>query len=186
MPKSPRITTAPTRRRSRCTTRSSCIARAYGFESWPKLKAAVHGVTIERLTDAVRARDLRRVRAMLRLRPELAHKSADFIGPLHHAVINGDVEMVRMLIAHGANPHAGVYPYRETTGALTLARERGLTDIVTVIEQHERPHEQAGTAEGPPPVTVPRGARELYDAAARGDIEWFRARAVLTPLLKTH
>ena len=47
------------------------IARAYGFESWPKLKAAVQGVTIQRLTDAVRARDLRRVRAMLRLRPEL-------------------------------------------------------------------------------------------------------------------
>src|SRR5262245_19243097 len=45
------------------------IARAYGFESWPKLKAAVQGVTIERLTDAVRARDLRRVRAMLHLRP---------------------------------------------------------------------------------------------------------------------
>jgi hypothetical protein len=38
------------------------IARAYGFESWPKLKAAVQGVTIERLADAVRARDLRRVR----------------------------------------------------------------------------------------------------------------------------
>jgi hypothetical protein len=82
------------------------IARAYGFESWPKLKAAVQGVTIERLTDAVRARDLRRVGAMLRLRPELAHKSADYISPLHHAVINSDVEMVRVLMAHGANPHA--------------------------------------------------------------------------------
>jgi ankyrin repeat protein len=80
------------------------IARAYGFESWPKLKEAVQGVTIERLTDAVRARDLRRVRAMLRLRPELAHKSADYISPLHHAVINGDVEMVRVLMAHGGQP----------------------------------------------------------------------------------
>ena len=82
------------------------IARAYGFESWPKLKAAVQGVTIERLTDAVRARDRRRVRAMLRLRPELAHKSADYISPLHHAVINGDVEMVRVLMAHRVNPRA--------------------------------------------------------------------------------
>src|SRR5688500_19392428 len=68
------------------------IARAYGFESWPKLKAAVQGVTIERLTDAVRARDFRRARAMLRLRPELAQKSVGFISPLHHAVINSDVE----------------------------------------------------------------------------------------------
>src|SRR5688500_869160 len=68
------------------------IARAYGFESWPKLKAAVQGVTVERLTAAVRARDFRRARAMLRLRPELAQKSVGFISPLHHAVINSDVE----------------------------------------------------------------------------------------------
>jgi ankyrin repeat protein len=158
------------------------IARAYGFESWPKLKAAVQGVTIERLTDAVRARDLRRVGAMLRLRPELAHKSADYISPLHHAVINSDVEMVRVLMAHGANPHGGVYPYRETTGALTLARERGLAEIVTVIEQHERPREQAGTAEGQPGDAVSRSARDLYAAAARGDVEWFRARAAQAAL----
>ena len=158
------------------------IARAYGFESWPKLKAAVQGVTIERLTDAVRVRNLRRVRAMLRLRPELAHKSADYISPLHHAVVNGDVEMVRVLMAHGANPHGGVYPYRETTGALTLARERGRTDIVTVIEQHERPREPAGTAEGQPGDAASRNARDLYDAAARGDVEWFRARAAQAPL----
>jgi ankyrin repeat protein len=157
------------------------IARTYGFESWPRLKAAVQGVTIERLTDAVRARDLRRVRAMLRLRPELARRSADYISPLHHAVINRDVEMVRVLMAHGANPHGGVYPYRETTGALTLAVERGLTDIVTVIEQHQRPHEQAGT-EGQPAGSVSSSARDLYAAAARGDVEWFRASAARAPL----
>jgi len=153
------------------------IARAYGFESWPKLKAAVQGVTIERLTDSVRSRDLRRVRAMLRLRPELANKSADYISPLHHAVINGDVAIVRVLMAHNANPHAGVYPYRETTGALTLARERGLTDIVRVIEQHERSQQQAATAEGQPGDSLRRSAPELYAAAARGDVEWFRSRA---------
>ena len=158
------------------------IARAYGFESWPRLKAAVQGVTIERLTDAVRARDLRRVRAMLRLRPELAHKSADFIGPLHHAVINGDIEMVRIFIAHGANPHAGVYPYRDTTGALMLARERGLMDIVTVIEEQERLREQADIVEPRGEDAVSRSARDLYAAAARGDVEWFRARSAEAPL----
>ena len=41
------------------------LARAYGFESWPKLKAAVDGVTIDYLTEAVRARDLPRVRSVL-------------------------------------------------------------------------------------------------------------------------
>ncbi len=47
------------------------IARSYGFESWPKLKAYVDGVTIRRLADAVGANDLTRVRSMLKARPEL-------------------------------------------------------------------------------------------------------------------
>jgi ankyrin repeat protein len=152
------------------------IARTYGFESWPKLKAAVQGITIERLTDAVRAHDLRRVRAMLRLRPELAHKSADYISPLHHAVINGDVEMVRVLVAHGADPDGGVYPYRETTGALMLARERGQAEIVTVIEQHER-RPEADDPERPRGGAVSRHVHDLHAAAARGDVELFRALA---------
>jgi hypothetical protein len=33
------------------------LARAYGFDSWPKLKAAVVEVTVSRLSDAVRAGD---------------------------------------------------------------------------------------------------------------------------------
>ena len=34
------------------------LARSYGFESWPKLKAAVEGVTTKRLHDAVQQGDL--------------------------------------------------------------------------------------------------------------------------------
>src|SRR5215203_762344 len=34
------------------------LARAYGFESWPKLKAAVDGVTAARLHEAVESGDL--------------------------------------------------------------------------------------------------------------------------------
>src|SRR6185295_6765604 len=40
------------------------VARSYGFESWPKLKAYVDGITIKRLADAVRADDLAQARAM--------------------------------------------------------------------------------------------------------------------------
>jgi hypothetical protein len=36
------------------------IARAYGFQSWPKLKAHVDGITLKRLVDAVRATYLKR------------------------------------------------------------------------------------------------------------------------------
>ncbi len=48
------------------------IARGYGFESWPKLKAYVDGVTVARLADAVRAGDIAEARRMLQSRPELA------------------------------------------------------------------------------------------------------------------
>ena len=43
------------------------IARAYGYESWPKLKAYVDGVTVTRLADAVRTGDLAAVRASAEL-----------------------------------------------------------------------------------------------------------------------
>ena len=49
------------------------LARAYAFESWPKLKAYVDGITVKRLLEAVRASNLEKVRAMLRRRPELVN-----------------------------------------------------------------------------------------------------------------
>src|SRR5687767_1524397 len=49
------------------------LARAHGFDSWPKLKAFVDGVTVSRLAEAVRAGDVSRVRTMLERRPELVH-----------------------------------------------------------------------------------------------------------------
>src|SRR5579863_2678116 len=49
------------------------LARSYGFESWPKLKAYVNGVTVRRLADAVCAHDLAQARVMLHTRPVLAN-----------------------------------------------------------------------------------------------------------------
>ena len=44
------------------------LARAYGFESWAKLKAYVDGVTIGRLVESVKAGKIERVRTMLQSR----------------------------------------------------------------------------------------------------------------------
>ena len=41
------------------------LARSYGFDSWPKLKAYVDGVTVHRLAEAVRAGDIARVRTVM-------------------------------------------------------------------------------------------------------------------------
>jgi len=67
------------------------IARAYGFDSWPKLKAHVEGVTLQRLADAVRANDLHAVRAMIDRRPELVHMDvaeSNEHRAIHYAVLN--------------------------------------------------------------------------------------------------
>src|SRR5580692_10482065 len=47
------------------------LARAYGYESWPKLKAFVDGANVHELAEAVKAGDLEQVRTLLRARPEL-------------------------------------------------------------------------------------------------------------------
>src|SRR5437868_8766851 len=60
------------------------LARAYGFESWPKLKAYVDGITVKRLLQAVRVSDLEEAHAVLRTRPELVNMGVG--GDEHHAI----------------------------------------------------------------------------------------------------
>jgi ankyrin repeat protein len=114
------------------------IARAYGFESWPKLKAYVDGVTVTRLAEAVRAGDLAAVRAMLDARPELVHMDMSEHNEhraLHYAVLDRNSQMVRLLMDRGADPFKGIWPHRDATRALTIATERGYDDIVAIIKK---------------------------------------------------
>lgn len=122
------------------------LARAYGFESWAKLKAFVDGVTITRFVAAVQAGDLEAVRAMIRQRPELVHM--DTAGNnerrgLHYAVLRRDASMVRLLMQAGADARQGVYPHRDATSALVLARDRDYEDIVALIEEEEQRRREA-------------------------------------------
>lgn len=148
------------------------LARAYGFESWSKLKAYVDGVTLKRLVDAVRTDDIAQVRALLKIRPELAHMSMDNLQVLHHAVLNRSSEMVRILMQHGAHARDGVYPHRDATTPITIAAERGYDEIVAIIEEEEqrRRDSMSGVAGVPAPG-------ELFPAIATGDHE--RALALL-------
>lgn len=113
------------------------LARAYGFASWPRLKAHVDGITVGRLIEAIQAGDLDAVRRMVTARPEIVRLDTaenDERQALHHAVLARQPEITRLLMRHGAEPYTGVYPHRDATRPLTLAIERGYTDIVAIIQ----------------------------------------------------
>jgi ankyrin repeat protein len=142
------------------------LARAYGFPSWPKLSAYVDGVTVQRFVDAARRGDLDLVRRMTTIRPELVHLDTgenDEHQALHHAVIGRHPDVVRFLMQHGANARKGIYPQRDATSALTLAIERGYTEIEGIIRE-----EEARRAAPPPAAGVP-GIEALRAAFQRDD-----------------
>ena len=117
------------------------LARAYGYQSWSKLAAFVNGANVQELAQAVQAGDQPRVRALLHARPELV--GMDMAGnnehrALHFAVLRRDAAMVRLLMQAGADARQGIYPHRDATSALALARGREYHDVVAVIEAEER------------------------------------------------
>ena len=117
------------------------LARAYGFESWAKIKAFVDGANVARLAQAVQSGDVAQARALLRSRPELAGMDMaenDEHQALHYAVLRRDRQMVRLLLAARANTRKGIFPHRDATTAFALARDRGYADIAAAIEEEEQ------------------------------------------------
>lgn len=129
------------------------LARAYGFDSWPKLKAFVDGVTVKRFEEAARTGEIAQLRAMLRQRPELVNSSA-----LRYAVLRRDNVMVRLLMEHGANARTGVYPHRDATTPLVIAADRGYDEIAAIINEAERRRREtnSGGAGAPDPEQLCR------------------------------
>jgi ankyrin repeat protein len=118
------------------------LARSYGFESWPKLKAAVDGVTTARLHAAVQKGDSGAVRALLARRPEIVDlmrggPSGFEIRPLHIAVMQRDVEMTCLLLEAGADTRGGIWPNRDATSPRTIAEDRGYDEIVAMMVAQE-------------------------------------------------
>jgi ankyrin repeat protein len=153
------------------------LARSYGFDSWPKLKAYVDGVSVGRLADAVRAGDIPQVRAMLNARPELVNMEMaenDEHRALHFAVLARAPEMVRLLMEHGADARRGIYPHRDATGPITIAAERGYAEIVAIIEEEEQHRREIKTG---PNAPVTAAQEELNEAIVKG--EEARAIAIL-------
>jgi len=146
------------------------LARSYGFESWPKLKAAVDGITTTRLHEAVQKGDLGAVRALLARRPEIVDllregPSGFEIRAIHIAVMARDVEMTRLLLEAGADTCDGIWPNRDATSPRTIAEERGYDEIVALMTaQEEKRGARSVNAHGD-------GVRRLRDAMMTGGEE---------------
>ena len=138
------------------------IARAQGFQSWPKLKAFIEGASVRALVDAVKLGNEAAVREMLHRRPDLARGGVDNFGVIHHAVLNRSPAIVRLLMANGANARDGVYPHREATTAHALAVARGDAEIVRIIEEEEKQRPGGTTGRGPDPSPLHQAAN-AYD-----------------------
>jgi ankyrin repeat protein len=153
------------------------VARSYGFESWTKLKACIDGVTVSRLTDALGAGDLAEARRMLDTRPELANMALSYTDerrPIHFAVMNRSQKMVRLLMHHGASARTGIHPHRDATTAWMLAKDRGYTEIVALIEDQEL--RQKARAGKPQEQQETPGDEEARAAVAVGNVGWLRVR----------
>ena len=146
------------------------LARAYGFTSWPKLKAYVDGVTINRFVAAVEAGAADQVEAMLGQRPELVHTDTsenNEMRGLHYAVMRRDLQMVRLLMQAGSDARKGVYPHRDATTAFALARDRGYSEIVEAIEREEQRRRERASC----PNTSVSPVQDRINAAIRnGDL----------------
>jgi ankyrin repeat protein len=114
------------------------LARAHGFESWPKLKAAVEGVTTARFLDCVERGDVTAARLLLARRPEIVDLGRGEMRALHMAVLACDLAMTKLLVEFGADTEGGIWPKREATSPYTLARDRGHDEILAVFDAARR------------------------------------------------
>ena len=112
------------------------LARSYGFESWPKLKAAVDGVTAAKLYEAVENADFTAVRELLTRRPEIVDQGRG-MSPLNLAVQRRDLAMTKLLLDLGANPDAGIWPFQDATSPRAIARDRGYQEISDAIKDRK-------------------------------------------------
>ena len=74
--------------------------------------------------------------------------------------------MVRLLMEAGADARKGIFPHRDATSALAIARDRQYSDIVAVIEEEERHRREEMTC---PNATVSPIQDQINSAISHGD-----------------
>jgi ankyrin repeat protein len=196
--------------RARLTTAQLAVAREHGFSSWRALKAEIE----RRLPDntalffqACADGDIHALNELLTGDPELARASnpvaphAGWTG-LHTAAQRGQLEVVRLLLAHGANPNAreagdNTYPLHWAAAARQPGIVRALLDAGGDVHGFGDVHEfdvigwasfyhAPGREQGDNPevlaLLLERGARHhVFSAMCIGDLDLIRQVAQQNP-----
>jgi ankyrin repeat protein len=155
------------------------LARAYGFSSWPNLRAFVEGGGRRQLIRPVELQsassddvwntilaastgDMTTLRQLLARNPQLARAEYWYSPVLHFAVREGHVDAVRLLLETGADPESNGLNDRNL---IEMAAERGHAEIVTLLEQAR---DQRGR------VRRQTEDHAIHRAAARGETRKLR------------
>jgi ankyrin repeat protein len=95
-------------------------------------------VTAARFHEAVERGDVDGSRDLLTRRPDIVDIGRGEMRALHMAVLRRDLAMTRLLLEYNADTETGIWPKRDATSPYVLARDRGLDEIVAVLDAARR------------------------------------------------
>jgi uncharacterized protein len=79
--------------------------------------------------------DIKRIKKLLGECPDLIYAQYNYTPPIHFAVREGHIELVKYLLDHGAHdPGYRFYPFQESLQ--TVANDRGFTEIENLLDQY--------------------------------------------------
>ena len=162
------------------------LARAYGFDSWPTLKAFVDGITGRRsiikpvelesaegddtwnTIIAASSGDAATLRRLLERNPRLARAEYWYAPAIHFAARDGHLDAVRLLLDAGADPERNGLNDRSL---IEMARERDHEVVAQMLERarHERGRVAAQSADHPIHQAAARGAHDAVRALLDAD-----------------
>lgn len=163
------------------------LARGYGFDSWPRLKAFVGeasgrtGIKPRELDSpdgddtwqtilAASTGDVVTLRRLLARDRRLARATYWYTPAIHFAVRDGHVDAVRLLLEGGADPeHSGLHE-----GLIQMARDRGREEIAQLLER---------ARDGRGRVVPQPTNHAIHKAAALGQLDDTRAMLDADPSL---
>jgi ankyrin repeat protein len=122
------------------------------------------------MLSASREGDLERVKALASRRSVLIRCEYNYTPPIHFAVREGHLPLVRYLLEQGADPTYRTYPFQDSL--LTMARDRGHHEIAKLLLE-------ILSARFP----VVEGLSQFLDAARRGDLAHIQKELARDPNL---